>query len=243
MIKAAIEKILSLAPASNSLVSLYEYTYSKDSLHRVPFPDQIQPNTIKFHFLSGLCTYIMSGIEKISEKCFIRVIDHNRVQFCSSLQPENDNKRFVYAEAACDNVETFSFGQWFDLEIFIISLQSMFVQTEQISKIISLLGNMASSRVKENKDDGFTQVVQVRVGIQLKDEVPIENPIVLQPYRTFREIEQPESNCILRLKESGDQILCSLHEADGGSWKNKAIENITTFILNYVGDDNIHVIA
>jgi hypothetical protein len=236
MIKEAIEKILSLAPAKESIVTIYEDVYSKDQLKRIVLPEQVPPSTIRFHFLSGLCEYVMSGMDKFSEKCFVRVLDHDHVQFCGPLQPENDNRRFVYAEAACDNVATFGFGNWVDLEIFIISLQSMFVQTEQVSKIISLLGNMASSRVKENKDNGFTQVVQVRVGIQLKDEVPIENPIILEPYRTFREVDQPASNCILRLKEQGDQIYCSLHEADGGSWKIEAIESIADYITETVGD-------
>ena len=36
------------------------------------------------------------------------------------------------------------------------------------------------------------------------------------PYRTFIEVEQPESKFIFRMREGG---ACALFEADGGAWK------------------------
>lgn len=45
----------------------------------------------------------------------------------------------------------------------------------------------------------------------------------LRPYRTFREVKQPESQFILRLKaREGEPPTVALIDATGGGWKNTA---------------------
>ena len=42
-------------------------------------------------------------------------------------------------------------------------------------------------------------------------------PVVkLRPYRTFLEVEQPESDFLIRIREGGE---IGFFEADGGAWK------------------------
>lgn len=57
----------------------------------------------------------------------------------------------------------------------------------------------------------------------------VPNPVELAPYRTFLEVEQPESQFIFRMK---DGPRCAIFEADGGAWRNQAITNIREYLKN-----------
>ena len=58
-------------------------------------------------------------------------------------------------------------------------------------------------------------------------EGKVPSPADLQPYRTFLEVPQPESQFIFRINERGN---CALFEADGGLWKYHAMESIKLFL-------------
>ena len=73
----------------------------------------------------------------------------------------------------------------------------------------------------------MSQSVTVKTGIASVSNVKVPNPVVLRPYRTFTEIEQPESRFIFRMQEGG---LCALFEADGGAWEKKAVINIKEYL-------------
>ena len=51
-------------------------------------------------------------------------------------------------------------------------------------------------------------------------DVKVPNPVTLRPFRTFIEVEQPESKFIFRMREGGR---CAIFEADGahGSWRRR----------------------
>lgn len=49
--------------------------------------------------------------------------------------------------------------------------------------------------------------------------------MTLKPYRTFREMDQPESPFVLRVWKDNEGVRLAVFEADGGAWKIKAREN------------------
>ncbi|MEB9776454.1 hypothetical protein P4K25_31445, partial [Bacillus cereus] len=55
----------------------------------------------------------------------------------------------------------------------------------------------------------------------------VPNPVQLSPYRTFVEVEQPESKFVFRMREGAR---CGLFEADGGAWKLEAMNNIKEYL-------------
>jgi hypothetical protein len=58
-------------------------------------------------------------------------------------------------------------------------------------------------------------------------------PIVrLSPYRTFREIEQPRSEFLLRVRSGSSEgvVNAALFEADGGAWRHTAMTSIAEYI-------------
>ncbi|MDA8141088.1 MAG: hypothetical protein M0036_20785 [Desulfobacteraceae bacterium] len=235
MIKAAIEKILEISSADKGLVERLDGTYTKDNLTRIKASNQKQPEALVFHTLSGLVEFIDSqsngaGYNLIDlSSAAVQVSDYKSVRLIGPIQSDNDNERFSFAKAILD-VDGFKFGTWFDLEMFVIALQSQFVVSKEIEKILQVIGNLASERVRTQKDSGFTQSVQVKVGITLKSEVEIKNPIVLRPWRTFREAVQPTSACVLRLRESKEGIECALWESDGGAWRLEAVKAVAEWI-------------
>lgn len=53
----------------------------------------------------------------------------------------------------------------------------------------------------------------------------------LRPYRTFREVEQPASEFVFRLRSlNGEVPWCALFEADGGKWKLDAVLKIKAWL-------------
>ena len=204
--------------------------YSKFKLNRVPLSNETAPSPVNFNTLTGLVAFAKALPEK---NVFFHVESPTRVTLLGELQPENFNLRFCFAEARTD-FEPFAFAStrnpaWVDLELFVISLQSMFWETESREDIISLLGSVSNEAVETNNDDGFSQSLHVRIGISLREKAKVENPVYLRPYRTFREVDQPEGRFILRIRKK-DGLQCSLWEADGGLWKSTAMKTIKEWL-------------
>lgn len=75
-------------------------------------------------------------------------------------------------------------------------------------------------------DNGVATTVTTQKGVALQSNEQVRPIITLKPYRTFQEVEQPESIFLIRVNERG----ISFTEADGGMWKLKARETIKAFL-------------
>jgi hypothetical protein len=66
----------------------------------------------------------------------------------------------------------------------------------------------------------------------LKTAEKIRARVTLAPYRTFREVEQPRSEFLFRLRNKAPDNLpeCALFEADGGRWKLDAMLTIKEWL-------------
>ena len=93
-----------------------------------------------------------------------------------------------------------------------------------------------------NKDDGFAQTITVKSGINHFIKQEIKNPVMLTPYRTFLEVEQPTSGYLLRVERVGKQPYFYLYETDGGMWAFDAIANIKTWLEETL-PDGVNVFA
>ena len=97
-----------------------------------------------------------------------------------------------------------------------------------------MAGNITSEAKVQTMDDGVSQDVTVKKGIQKEGWEMVPNPVSLAPYRTFSEVDQPESNFVLRVKANGPT--CALYEADGGAWKAAAMHNIAAYLAYRLND-------
>lgn len=82
-------------------------------------------------------------------------------------------------------------------------------------------------------DNGVTQTVEARQGVALNALVEVKPRVLLRPFRTFLEVEQPESEFLLRVHpEEG----IGFFEADGGIWKLEAKKNIADYFNTNLAD-------
>jgi hypothetical protein len=122
-------------------------------------------------------------------------------------------------------------------------MQSCFVQNEDTAKILKVVGNIKEETVRNIGDDGISQQVTAKAGIATVENVIVPNPVILAPYRSFIEVDQPESKFVFRMRSTGSEPQCALFEADGGAWKLDAMYLIKGFLTKHLEGIDIQIIS
>ena len=220
--KSFIEKILDLAPANLHEIGNRHFT---DSEIRPVTEPEVSPITC--HTLTGLVDFYDALPINDQNRCMFHVEDFNKVSIVSEIfGSERQRETFITANAYKQQE---LFGNYIGHEDFMISILSRFVQDETTAKLLRIVGNLKSEAGATYSDDGLTQTVTAKTGITKVENIDLPNPITLRPYRTFTDIEQPESSFILRLKQQDCGVKAALFEADGAAWKNTAIASIKSY--------------
>jgi hypothetical protein len=218
MIKEALQYIVGLG----NLKIHYEngQAYANQPLHVLKEPT-VAP--IEVRSLSGLVEYLTSQFDT-EEQLMVHVSSPTEVIAFSTLNSDVNRNEYIRATAL---LPSFSFDRFYDAEDFNIKLQSAFVKNEDRDIMLKVVGNIREENVKTVGDDGVSQAVQAKVGVATVATVQVPNPVVLKPFRTFVEVDQPESEFIFRL-QNGPRA--ALFEADGGAWKLTAMKNIKEYL-------------
>jgi hypothetical protein len=128
-------------------------------------------------------------------------------------------------------------------DTFVPYLQSCFAEGGDLETVIAVCSNLSAQAEVGQSDDGLTQTVTARVGIQRKSNVEVPNPVVLYPFSSFVEIMQPARKFVLRFKGSPDEgASCKLISADGGAWQIAAISEISKWLHDQL-PEGVRVIA
>lgn len=224
MIKEAIQYIVGLGPA-NIIKNFEGREFSDKPLHEIRTPkiDGFETTT-----LSSIVNYIVDQPDNLiadyEKKMIIHIESESRVTLKTDIIAlENTRHTLVTANAI---LPKFNYGQFIDVEPFIIQMQSKFVETSMTRELMRLVGNVKEEQVRNTSDDGVSQTVVAKAGIVKVEDVVVPNPVPLKPYRTFGEVEQPESLFVFRM-QNGPTM--ALFEADGGVWRNEAIYNIREY--------------
>jgi hypothetical protein len=178
---------------------------------------------LELHTLTAIVEYLMMNADKLDSP--IIVISSPFTVWVKSALLGEFNQRQTYLKISIPG-EIFRFGQFMNVEQFIIGLQAQFVPSEITAAILKIVGNLTDGVVSTFDDDGVSQKVTARAGVTRKEDIPVPNPVILAPYRTFGEIVQPESRFIFRMKSGEQSPSCALFEADGGAWQIEAINGI-----------------
>lgn len=226
MIKEAIEKILSLGPTRAEIINGRQYGNGPAGILPIKPP---KAETLTVNTLTGIVDYLPD-----EKRTMIHVVDNKQVTLVDEDFSEGWMGRSMYLSAVHES-PVFQFGQFYDVETFIIRLQSMFVQDENTAAILRIVGNIKEEAVNQYNDDGVTQAVTAKSGISRVEVVPVPNPVTLRPYRTFMEIEQPASTFVFRMHAGkGNPPMCALFEADGRMWRLEAIKNIKAWLQDKI---------
>ena len=193
-------------------------------------------DTIVLSSLSGLAEMIKQEMSEYNLPLFVRATSAERVHVFGAIRDDMQRERPFTAEAKFID---FDFNEYISIENMIICLKSRFAPTEDRDYLVQLLGNITDQQSVQTKDDGITQSATVKSGIQLIGEQRIKPIVTLKPYRTFLEVEQPESDFLIRLKDGR----AALFEADGGAWEREAVKNVADNLRELLEDvPNVHII-
>lgn len=220
MIKEAINRILELK--ETEILRVGEHTYSTKSLQLVTPP---RAEVIRLSSLQSLVDLLVNQKEGSKREVeIVQVESPTEVTVKSTLLNEKNRDLYYVCEAQLPQI---SFEQFLDIESFNIMCQSYFSETEDLKSVLAVVGNVRSENVQTVGDDGVSQQVEVRAGIARASTQTVPNPVILQPFRTFMEVDQPSSRFIFRMK---DGPTAALFEADGGKWKLEAMQNIKKYL-------------
>nr|DAM15963.1 MAG TPA: hypothetical protein [Caudoviricetes sp.] len=232
----ALEYLVNLGEKKEPIIELDQGTFSRVSLNRVTEP---VASKLTVSTLTGLVDYIKTNVDKLEGKLLIQVKSPEEVTLYSPLNADREREKYVSAEAILPN--NVVYDRFLDTERFNIMLQSAFVDDEDKSKLLKYTALITDDTVKNFGDDGISQKVTVKTGVVSVSDAVVPNPVTLAPFRTFPEVEQPESKFIFRMKEGPS---AALFEADGGAWRNKAILNIKAYLEKELEHNhNVEIIA
>ncbi|MBQ4899333.1 hypothetical protein KB559_10840 [Paenibacillus sp. Marseille-P2973] len=235
MQKEALEYLVELG--NNEITEINGRTFSRHPLQVVKTP-VVAPIVVRS--LSGMVGYLQSEFD-VDVPLMVHVESPTRVSVFSTVNSDAARNVFIQAEALLPEMR---FGQWYDTEEFNIKLQSVFVNDGDRTTILKVVGNIQEENVSKTGDDGVSQKVTVKTGVATVADVIVPNPVSLYPFRTFVELQQPESLFVFRMK-SGPA--CALFDADGGAWKVEAMDTIKDYLeetlSEQIADGKIVIIA
>lgn len=240
MIKKALEYLISLGTDNNPLVQVDGKPYSVKEIYPIK---EIGPAALKFNFLDSLVTYLKDGPDSLCKENLIIEIETPTEIVLHTKIIGDFNQRFMPVRCSA-LVNPFPWDKFIDPDTFIIMAQSRFVETEDLAKIRAIVGNVKSEEVIQFSDDGISQQVTAKSGIARVENVVIPPRVKLAPYRTFMEIEQPESEFVFRARKSDSLPHFALFEADGGAWRIEAMKRIKAYLeVNLEGIENVVVLG
>lgn len=234
--REALEYLVNLGEKKEPIIELDQGTFSRVSLNRVTEP---VASKLTVSTLTGLVDYIKTNVDHLEGKLLIQVKSPEEVALYSPLNADREREKYVSAEAILPN--NVAYERFLDTERFNIMLQSAFVNNKDKEILLKYTGLIQDDAVKTIGDDGVSQQVTVKTGVASVGQAVVPNPVTLAPFRTFPEVEQPESKFIFRMKEGPS---AALFEADGGAWRNKAILNIKAYLEKELEHNhNVEIIA
>jgi hypothetical protein len=212
------------------VIEIGERKFSTKQLTEIK-PKKDTASGIRFSDLFSIVEIVKREKEKFVRPLYVNIETERSVSVITSLDLDKEREEPYSAVAEGSK---FNFGCSYDYEKFVIAIRSLFVQTEDTTGLLELLKKVSNVDSVEMEDDGVTQKVVAQQGAMLATNLKVAPIRKLAPFRTFMEVEQPESEFLFRL----DKNNCfSLYEADGGAWKIKAKKNIRLFFEQALNEE------
>lgn len=233
----SIQKIVDLATPVT--VSEHGLPWSTRTLNLVSPP---VASAFSVGTLDGFVNMLESGVDSFDvTSSLIHITTYGRVDLVAR-KSDGYGRRISHVTATLtEGVTAFPYFNKFGAqEDFIIGLQSHFQSTPDLAGLLDLASHITGKETVKQVDSGITQEVTVQRGSAFKESVEVKARVTLKPFRTFRELDQPASDFIFRVKD-GAQL--ALFEADGGAWKIAAIGLISEWLRNRIKTSEVADLA
>lgn len=233
MLKAAIEKIQQMTHPEIREVGGHSYIVTNDGECTEIRSDPDMISSITLTSLEALVTFVQQEGTKLTDKLFITVPDHGTA-YCFTMPDEKNRLRRTYLY----KVEATGVPGWGEkvnmgFEEAIIALRTRFQPTPDLDYALRLLSSITSGSKITLNDNGIATSVVTQRGVSLQDNAAIRPIVNLRPYRTFMEVEQPESSFLIRVSERA----ITFAEADGGMWKLTARQTVLAYLIDALGEE------
>lgn len=235
MIAEAIEKVKNLvSPTVRD--GKPGYVLSDRELKEYDVRD-VSPEAVSVTTLSALVALIAAQLNDLkADNAIIRVANFDEVKLQARLA-DKYGRRDLHVVVNLPKTQGFQFGSFLDQESFLIGVMANFTADGDREYLLRIASNLTNERVIEGVDNGVTQTVGLKQGAALKTQETVRQRVTLAPYRTFREVQQPSSEFVFRVRQEKDEIpKLALFEADGGKWKIDASLAVRDWFAGKVGD-------
>lgn len=186
--------------------------------------------------LTALVDYLQANFDDRSKPVLVHVMNPTKVVL-RGVEGGTYRQRDHYMTADCEDLlpdmNGRYFGKFVDNEVFQIWLRTGFADVEQRAEIAKLASSVKMEAKQTVDDDGVKQQVTVQNGVTMLGKNDVPNPVLLAPYRTFFEVEQPASEFLFRVHAGGEFMLA---ESDGGMWRKEAVGRIKEWLTEQLKD-------
>jgi len=191
------------------------------------------PDTLGLNSLEALVKMVQTEAAHRETPLYITVPNHLTVRCFGQFRSEKRCFRQVYYEAKATDVPGWNENVELGFEEAQIALRTRFQETTDTLYAMKLLSDICCGAKLVYNDNGIATTVTTKKGVALQSNDQVRPIITLKPYRTFQEVEQPQSIFLIRVNERG----ISFTEADGGMWKLKARQTIKEFLEEQLAEE------
>lgn len=206
--------------------------YAGEAPHQLR-PDIDHPDILPLHSLDALVKLVRTEASKAETPLYITIPDHLTVRCFGQPQPDARYFRQFYYEAHATDVPGWGEKVQLGFEEAQIAMRTRFQETADTVYALKLLSDICCGAKVVYNDNGIATTVTTQKGVALQSNEQIRPIITLKPYRTFQEVEQPESIFLIRVNERG----ITFTEADGGMWKLKARQTVKAFLEEQLAEE------
>lgn len=229
MLKEAIEKIEDMAKPVMQVIGDATFAITTDGEAHEIRPIIDHPETLDLTSLDALVKMIQTFDAKniTPQRLYIAIPDHLTVSCFTHCSGKDDHyfRQRLYTVNATD-VPGWDTKVQLPFEEAQIALRTRFQETQDTAYTLRLLSEITAGAKLTLNDNGIATTVVSQKGVALQGNETIRPIVKLRPYRTFQEVEQPESTFLIRVNERSINFI----EADGGMWKLKARETVKAFL-------------
>lgn len=194
------------------------------------------PDPLQLNSLDALVKLVENEATRAETPLYITVPSHLTVLCFGSLRPKEHFFRRTYYEVKATDVPGWDAKVQLPFEEMQIALRTRFQETPDTLYAQKLLSDISTGAKITYNDNGVATTVVTKKGIDLQANEAIRPIITLKPYRTFQEVEQPDSMFLIRINERGISFI----EADGGMWKLRAREIVKKYLEDRLASEIEH---
>ena len=233
MLKEAIQYIRETAskPEAREIKGVYYIIDKEGGYHQVK-PDLEYPEELTLTSLDALVKMVKTEATELDAPLYITIPDHLTAICFGQPDAELRFNRVSYYRAEATDVPGWQSDVKMGFEEMQIALRTRFQETPDAAYAMKLLSDITTGGKITFNDNGIATSVVTQKGVALQANEAIRPIVRLKPYRTFQEVDQPESPFLIRVSERG----ISFTEADGGMWKLTARQTIKAFLEENLAD-------